>query len=63
MLTEEQKKEIEDSYNYYWELYKEKEETDNKNYYAGKCSGIEEVLSIMGYKTKIKYGVVLKEEE
>ena len=63
-LTEEIKKKIEDAYNYYSELYAEKKDDPNdKNFYLGKCSGIEEVLSIMGYKTKIKYGVVAKEEE
>ena len=63
MLTEEQKKEIEDLYNYYWELYaKQKEGDDDKNLYLGKCYGIELVLSCLGYKTKMKYGVVLKEE-
>ena len=62
-LTEEIKKKIEDSYNYYNELYAKQEDKVDKNFYLGKCSGIEEVLSIMGYKTKIKYGVVTKEEE
>ena len=62
-LTEEIKKKIEDDYNYYSELYAKQEEPNDKNFYLGKCSGIEEVLSIMGYKTKIKYGVVTKEEE
>ena len=64
MLTEEQKKEIEDLYNYYWELYlKQKEEDADKNLYLGKCIGMELVLSCLGYKTKTKYCVVLKEEE
>ena len=64
MLTEEQKKEIEDLYNYYWELYsKQKEEDADKNLYLGKCFGIELVLSCLGYKTKMKYGVVKEEEE
>ena len=64
-LTEEQKKEIEDSYNYYWELYLEKQEEEDadKKLYLGKLSGMDEVLSCLGYKTKMKYGVVLKEEE
>ena len=65
MLTEEQKKEIEDLYNYYWELYleqKEEEDTDKK-LYLGKLSGMDEVLSCLGYKTKMKYGIVTKEEE
>ena len=65
MLTEEQKKEIEDLYNYYWELYlKQKEEEDtDKKLYLGKLSGMDEVLSCLGYKTKMKYGIVTKEEE
>ena len=64
MLTEEQKKEIEESYNYYWELYFEKKEEDaDKKLYLGKLSGMDEVLSCLGYKTKMKYGLVIKEEE
>lgn len=64
MLTEEQKKEIEDSYNYYWKLYLEKQEEDaDKKLYLGKLSGMDEMLSCLGYKTKMKYGVVEKEEE
>ena len=65
MLTEEQKKEIEDLYNYYWELYLEKKEEEDadKKLYLGKLSGMDEVLSCLGYKTKMKYGLVLKEEE
>ena len=63
-LTEEQKKEIEESYNYYWELYlKQQEEDADKKLYLGKLSGMEEVLSCLGYKTKMKYGLVKKEEE
>ena len=64
MLTEEQKKEIEESYNYYWELYlKQQEEDADKKLYLGKLSGMEEVLSCLGDKTKMKYGLVKKEEE
>ena len=63
-LTDEIKKQIEDSYNYYWELYlKQQEEDADKKLYLGKLSGMDEVLSCLGYKTKMKYGVVLKEEE
>ena len=64
-MTEEQKKEIEDLYNYYWELYLEKKEEEDadKKLYLGKLSGMDEVLSCLGYKTKMKYGLVLKEEE
>ena len=63
MLTEEQKKEIEDLYNYYWELYLKQETEEDKNLYLGKCFGMEVVLSCLGYKTKTRYGLVLKEEE
>ena len=65
MLTEEQKKEIENLYNYYWELYLEKQEEEDadKKFYLGKLSGMDEVLSCLGYKTKMKYGIVTKEEE
>ena len=64
-LTEELKKEIEDSYNYYWELYLEKKEEEDadKKLYLGKLSGMDDVLSCLGYKTKMKYGLVKKEEE
>lgn len=63
MLTEEQKKEIEELYNFYNELYKEKEDPVDQKYYIGKCSGIEDVMSRLGYKTKIMWGFVSKEEE
>ncbi len=64
MLTEEQKKEIENLYNYYWELYlKQQEEDADKKLYLGKLSGMDDVLSCLGYKTKMKYGLVKKEEE
>ena len=64
MFTEEQKKEIEELYNYYWELYLEKKEEDaDKKLYLGKLSGMDDVLSCLGYKTTSKYCVVLKEEE
>ena len=63
-LTEEQKKKIEDSYNYYWELYlKQQEEDADKKLYLGKLSGMDEMLSCLGYKTKMKYVLVKKEEE
>ena len=62
-LTEEQKKKIEDSYNYYSKMYEKMEEPVDKNFYLGKSSGIDEVLSCLGYKTKMKYGLVKKEEE
>lgn len=63
-LTEEIKKKIEDDYNYYWELYLEQQEEDaDKKLYLGKLSGMDEMLSCLGYKTKMKYCLVKKEEE
>ena len=62
-LTEEQKRKIEESYNYYWELYLEQKEDADKKLYLGKLSGMDDMLSCLGYKTKSKYCVVLKEEE
>ena len=62
-LTEEQKRKIEESYNYYSELYSKKEDPNDKKFYLGKCSGMEEVLSCLGYKTKLKWCVVKEEEE
>ena len=62
-LTEEQKKKIEDSYNYYSKMYEKMEEPVDKNFYLGKSSGMDEVLSCLGYKTKIKWCVVREEEE
>ena len=62
-LTEEIKKQIEDDYNYYWELYLEQKEDADKKLYLGKLSGMDDMLSCLGYKTKMKYGLVKKEEE
>lgn len=63
-LTGEIREQIENAYNYYSEMYaKTKDDPNDRNFYLGKCSGMDEVLSIMGYKTKIKYGIVTKEEE
>ena len=39
------------------------QEDDDKKLYLGKLSGMDEVLSCLGYKTKMKYGLVKKEEE
>ena len=63
MLTEEQKKKIEESYNYYWKLYLEQETEESKNLYLGKCFGIESALYYLGYKFESKYCVIPKEEE
>ena len=62
-LTEEQKKKIEELYNYYWELYLEQETEECKSLYLGKCFGMESALSYLGYKFKSKYCVIPKEEE
>ena len=62
-FKKEQKRKIEESYNYYWELYLEQKEDADKKLYLGKLSGMDEVLSCLGYKTKMKYGLVKKEEE
>ena len=64
MLTEEQKRKIENLYNDYYELYlKQQEEDADKKLYLGKLSGMDEMLSCLGYKTKMKYCLVKKEEE
>ena len=62
-LTEEQKRKIEESYNYYSKMYEKMEEPADKNFYLGKSSGMDEVLSCLGYQTKLQYSVVRKEEE
>lgn len=64
VLTEEIREEIEKSYNYYSEMYsKTLDDSNDRNFYLGKLSGMDEVLSCLGYKTKMKYGLVTKEEE
>lgn len=62
-LTEEIKEQIEHDYNYYRELFEKKVEPNDKYYCLGNCSGIDKVLSCLGYETKKKYEVVKKEEE
>ena len=62
-LTEEIKKKIEDDYNYYSEMNTKSEEPTDKSYYLGKWSAIADVLSYLGYTTKLRYSVVKKEEE
>ena len=62
-LTEEQKKKIGDLYNHYCDMYEKVEEQVDKNFYLGKSSCMEEVLSCLGYKTKLKWCVVKEEEE
>ena len=63
MLTEEEKKKIEELYNYSGKLCLEQETEVYKNLYLWKCFGIESVLSYLGYKFESKYCVIPKEEE
>ena len=49
MLTEEQKRKIENIYNEYHELALNPETKDMKYFYIGKYLAIEEVLRILGY--------------
>ena len=64
VLTGEIREEIEKSYNYYSEMYSKMiDDPNDRNFYLGKLSGMDEVLSCLGYKAKMKYGLVTKEEE
>ena len=49
MLTEEQKRKIENIYNEYHELALNPDIEDMKSFYIGKYLAIEEVLRILGY--------------
>ena len=49
MLTEEQKRKIENIYNEYHELALNPETKDMKSFYIGKYLAIEDVLRICGY--------------
>ena len=62
-LTGEIREKIENVYNYYSKMYSKMEDPNDRNFYLGKCSGMDEVLSCLGYKTEMKYGLVKKEEE
>ena len=63
VLTGEIREKIENAYNYYSKMYSKMEDPNDRNFYLGKCSGMDEVLSCLGYKTEMKYGLVKKEEE
>ena len=49
MLTEEQKRRIENLYNEYHDLALKPETEDMKSFYIGKYLAIEEVIRICGY--------------
>ena len=58
MLTEEQKRRIENLYNDYYELAFDPEtKEDMKSFYMGKYMAIEEVLMILGYSLKKKFNI------
>ena len=58
MLTEEQKRKIENLYNDYYELAFDLEtKEDMKSFYMGKYMAIEEVLMILGCYLKKKFNI------
>ena len=58
MLTEEQKRKIENLYNDYYELAFDLEtKEDMKSFYMGKYMAIEEVLMILGCSLKKKFNI------
>ena len=58
MLTEEQKRKIENLYNDYYEMAFDLEtKEDMKSFYMGKYMAIEEVLMILGYSLKKKFNI------
>ena len=58
MLTEEQKRKIENLYNDYYELAFDPEtKEDMKSFYMGKYMAIEEVLMIFGCSLKKKFNI------
>ena len=58
MLTEEQKRKIENLYNDYYELAFDPEtKEDMKSFYMGKYMAIEEVLMILGCSLKKKFNI------
>ena len=53
MLTEEQKRKIENLYNDYYEMaYNTETREDMKSYYMGKYLAIDEMLEILGFSLK-----------
>ena len=58
MLTEEQKRKIENLYNDYYELAFDLEtKEDMKSFYMGKYLAIEDMLRICGYSLKMAFKV------
>ena len=58
MLTEEQKRKIENLYNDYYEMAFDLEtKEDMKSFYMGKYMAIEEVLMIFGCSLKKKFNI------
>lgn len=58
MLTEEQKRKIENLYNDYYELAFDPEtKEDMKSFYMGKYMAIDEVLTVCGYSLKKKFNI------
>ena len=58
MLTEEQKKKIENLYNDYYEMAFDLEtKEDMKSFYMGKYLAIEEVLMHLGYSLKKEFKI------
>ena len=58
MLTEEQKRKIENLYNDYYELaYKPETKEDMKSFFMGKYLAIEEVLRHLGYSLKKEFKI------
>ena len=58
MLTEEQKRNIENLYNEYYELAFDPEtKEDMKSFYMGKYMAIDEVLTVCGYSLKKKVNI------
>ena len=58
MLTEEQKRKIENLYNDYYEMAFDLEtKEDMKSFYMGKYMAIDEVLMILGCSLKKKFNI------
>ena len=58
MLTEEQKRKIENLYNDYYEMaYNQETREDMKSFFMGKYLAIEEVLRYLGYSLKKEFKI------
>ena len=58
MLSEEQKRKIENLYNDYYEMAFDLEtKEDMKSFYMGKYMAIDEVLMILGYSLNKKFNI------